>query len=108
MLRLALGCAQRWFVRRLRWEVIRVNKIKNLFPKIFDFENLFDAYKAGIRGKRDRPDIMVYTENLEGNLIELQNEFIWKTYMSAPFENVDFRQNGVSFLTGQHTGVIQP
>ena len=60
MLRLALGCAQRWFVRRLRWEVIRVNKIKNLFPKIFDFENLFDAYKAGIRGKRDRPDIMVY------------------------------------------------
>ena len=80
MLRLALGCAQRWFVRRLRWEVIRVNKIKNLFPKIFDFENLFDAYKAGIRGKRGRPDIMVYTENLEGNLIELQNEFIWKTY----------------------------
>ena len=57
-----------------------MNKIKNLFPKIFDFENLFDAYKDGIRGKRDRPDIMVYTENLEGNLIELQNEFIWKTY----------------------------
>ena len=28
--------------------------------------------------------------------------------VSAPFENVDFRQNGVSFLTGQHTGVIQP
>ena len=28
--------------------------------------------------------------------------------MSAPFENVDFRRNGVSFLTGQHTGVIQP
>lgn len=79
MLRLALGCAQRWFVRRLRWEVIRVNKIKNLFPKIFDFENLFDAYKAGIRGKRDRPDIMVYTENLEGNLIELS----YKTNLSG-------------------------
>lgn len=28
--------------------------------------------------------------------------------LSAPFENVDFRRNGVSFLTGQHTGVIQP
>lgn len=57
-----------------------MNKIKHLFPKIFDFENLFDAYKAGIRGKRDRPDIMVYTEKLEENLIELQNELIWKTY----------------------------
>ena len=30
------------------------------------------------------------------------------TGVSAPFENVDFRRNGVSFLTGQHTGVIQP
>ena len=29
-------------------------------------------------------------------------------FVSAPFENVDFRRNGVSFLTGQHTGVIQP
>ena len=31
-----------------------------------------------------------------------------KRVVSAPFENVDFRRNGVSFLTGQHTGVIQP
>lgn len=57
-----------------------MKKIKNLFPKIYDFENLFNAYKDGIRAKRDRPDIMVYTESLESNLITLQNEFIWKTY----------------------------
>ncbi len=33
---------------------------------------------------------------------------LWNAVLSAPFENVDFRRNGVSFLTGQHTGVIQP
>lgn len=57
-----------------------MNKIKNLYPKIYDFENLFCAYKAGIRQKRDRPDVMAYTEKLEENLINLQNEFIWLTY----------------------------
>ena len=28
--------------------------------------------------------------------------------LSTPFQNVDFRRNGMSFFTGQHTGVIQP
>ena len=54
--------------------------IKNLFPKIYDFENLFNAYKAGIKCKRYRADVMEYTHKLEENLIELQNEFIWQTY----------------------------
>lgn len=54
--------------------------IKNLFPKIYDFENLFNAYKAGIKQKRYRADVMEYTHKLEENLIELQNEFIWQTY----------------------------
>lgn len=61
-------------------EVSPLNKIKNLFPKIYDFENLFGAYKDGIKQKRDRPDVMAYTEKLEENLINLQNEFIWLTY----------------------------
>lgn len=54
--------------------------IKNIFPKIYDFENLFNAYKSGISCKRYRADVMEYTHKLEENLIELQNEFIWRTY----------------------------
>ena len=57
-----------------------LHKIKNIFPIIYDFENLFNAYKAGIKCKRYRPDVMAYTDKLEENLIELQNEFIWQTY----------------------------
>lgn len=57
-----------------------MHKIKNIFPMIYDFENLFNAYKAGIKCKRYRPDVMAYTDKLEENLIELQNEFIWQTY----------------------------
>lgn len=54
--------------------------LKNVFPKIYDFENLFNAYKAAISCKRYRADVMEYTHKLEENLIELQNEFIWQTY----------------------------
>lgn len=54
--------------------------IKNIFPLIYDFENLFNAYKKAIKCKRYRADVMEYTDRLEENLIELQNELIWKTY----------------------------
>ena len=64
-----------------------MHRIKNLFPEIYDFENLFAAYKDGIKQKRDRPDIMAYTSNLEENLITLQNEFIWKTYKVGPYRS---------------------
>mgnify|MGYP000010725959 CR=1 FL=1 len=39
--------------------------IKNLFPKIYDFENLLEAYKAAIKSKRYRPDVMEYADKLE-------------------------------------------
>ena len=42
-----------------------MHKIKNIFPMIYDFENLFNAYKAGIKCKRYRPDVMAYTDKLE-------------------------------------------
>ena len=57
-----------------------MKKIKGLFPKIYDFENLFYAYKAAIKCKRYRQDVMEYTDQLEDNLIILQNEFIWGLY----------------------------
>lgn len=70
------------FARRIfndrREEALK--KIKGLFPKIYDFENLFYAYKAAIKCKRYRQDVMEYTDRLEDNLIILQNEFIWGMY----------------------------
>ncbi|WAK79542.1 reverse transcriptase [Clostridium phage Saumur] len=57
-----------------------LKKIKGLFPKIYDFENLFYAYKTAIKSKRYRQDVMEYTDRLEDNLITLQNELIWGLY----------------------------
>lgn len=57
-----------------------MKKEKGIFPKIYDFENLFCAYKAAIKCKRYRQDVMEYTDRLEDNLIILQNELIWGQY----------------------------
>ena len=51
-----------------------------LYEKVYDFENLHDAYLKARKSKRYQPEVIKYTSNLEENLIVLQNELIWKTY----------------------------
>lgn len=54
--------------------------IKNIYPKIFDFENLFEAWESARKGKKYRDEILRYSYNLEANLIEMQNNLIYGTY----------------------------
>lgn len=55
-------------------------KIKNLFPQIIDFENLYIATLEARKGKRFREEVLRFNNNLEENLIIIQNELIYKTY----------------------------
>lgn len=60
---------------------------KNLYPKIYDFDNLYAAYKKARKGKRDRPEVQRFERDLEGNLIQIQNELIWGTYETGRYRN---------------------
>lgn len=51
-----------------------------LYEQIFDFENLYYAYLEARKEKRYRDDVLKFSANLEENLIQIQNELIWKTY----------------------------
>lgn len=57
----------------------------NLFPAIYDFENLHRAYLKARRGKRHTPEVLRFERNLEGELIQLQNELIWGQYETGPY-----------------------
>jgi RNA-directed DNA polymerase len=57
----------------------------DLFPRIYEFENLYEAYRLARRGKRAKHDAIRFRANLEGNLIELQNQLIWKTYRTGAY-----------------------
>ncbi len=54
--------------------------LRNIYPTIYDFENLHEAYLSARKNKRYRGDVLEFTTRLEENLIQLQNELIYKTY----------------------------
>lgn len=51
-----------------------------LFEKVIDYENLWNAYLEARKGKRFRGEVLEFANNLEENLIQIQNELIYKTY----------------------------
>lgn len=57
----------------------------NLYPKIYDFENLYNAYLKARRGHRYDRQVLTFTNHLESELIQLQNELIWKTYRTGKY-----------------------
>ena len=57
-----------------------MKRIKNLFEKIYDFENLYQAWEAARKGKRYRNEVLWFSNNLESNLIDIQNHLIYGTY----------------------------
>ena len=57
-----------------------MKRIGELYEKIYNFNNLYEAYLKARKNKRYRLEVMTYTNNLEENLITLQNELIWGKY----------------------------
>ncbi len=57
----------------------------NLYPKIYDFENLYQAYLKARKGKRYQSDVLKFSANLEENLITIQNELIWHQYQCGEY-----------------------
>jgi len=58
-----------------------------LYPQIYDFANIENAYRKARRGKRFYNEVISYTMNLEENLINLQNHLIWKSYKQGEYRH---------------------
>ncbi|AJA42487.1 RNA-directed DNA polymerase [Alkalihalobacillus alcalophilus ATCC 27647 = CGMCC 1.3604] len=57
-----------------------MKRLGNLYEQIIDYENLWEAYLNARKGKRFRGEVLEFSNNLEENLIQIQNELIYKTY----------------------------
>jgi len=64
---------------------------KHLYPQICDFGNLYTAYRAARRGKRDKAQVFNFEFDAESELVRLQDELVCKTY--RPGEYTNFRLN---------------
>lgn len=54
---------------------------------MYSFENLYQAYLQAKKAKRYRPEVLTFSLDLEGNLIEIQNELIWKSYRPGQYSD---------------------
>ena len=59
----------------------------NLYPMIYDFQNIYDAWNKAKSKKRYKPEILHFSHDLEGNLIQIQNDLIWKTYKPGSYRD---------------------
>lgn len=57
----------------------------SLYPKIYDFDNLLEAYRNASKGKHLVLEVLEYRYRLEENLINLQNHLIWHSWQPQPY-----------------------
>src|SRR5690606_4409329 len=57
----------------------------NLFENIIQFDELYQAYLSARKGKRRSWPCRHFERNLEGELIQLQNELIWGEYRTGGY-----------------------
>jgi len=63
----------------------KMRTYKNLYARIYAFENLYQAYLKARRGHKDDPGVLIFTDNLDRELIKLQGELISKAYKTGPY-----------------------
>ena len=64
-----------------------INTITNAFEEMFTFEALVEANRQARKGKRFRPEVLRFTDDLEGNLLQIQREILDGSYRVG-----DYRQ----------------
>ena len=57
----------------------------NIWDKIVNFENLYEAYRAASKAKRFRGSVLHYSQRLEENIIEALNQLTWKQWQPSRY-----------------------
>ncbi|MCP4424363.1 MAG: RNA-dependent DNA polymerase, partial [Chloroflexi bacterium] len=60
---------------------------RNLYPKVWDFENIYHAYRKARRGKRGKAPAAAFEQVQEEELIALQEELRTHTYTPGPYHS---------------------
>lgn len=58
---------------------------RGLYSQVYAFDSLHAAYCRARRGKRHQAEVLRFECDLEGELIQLQNELIWDQYETGPY-----------------------
>jgi len=62
-----------------------MNTFRNLYPKIFDYENLLISFENARKDKKMRSEVLRFGDRLEEGLISLQNDLIYQSYQVGQY-----------------------
>ncbi|MBM4467631.1 MAG: RNA-dependent DNA polymerase [Chloroflexi bacterium] len=60
---------------------------RHLYAQVWSFDNLYLAYRRARKGKRGQEPAANFEFDLEGNLLQLQEELATKTYQPGPYHS---------------------
>jgi retron-type reverse transcriptase len=60
---------------------------KNLYPRIWVYENLYEAWRRAARRKRAAPGVATFEYTLTDNLLRLEEELRTQTYRPGPYQH---------------------
>ena len=66
--------------------------LDDVYDRICEYEELYQSHLEARKGKRYRDDVLLFTDKLEENLIELQNELIWQSYKVGEYRQFYVRE----------------
>jgi retron-type reverse transcriptase len=69
-----------------------ITTIENIYEELFTFDALLEANRHARKGKRYRDEVLRFTDNLEGNLLQLQKELLDGTYQVGPYRQFYVRE----------------
>lgn len=61
-------------------------QLAHKYEHIISLENLLEAWKEFLNGKRSRKDVQIFERNLMGNIIALYQDLSAKTYTHSPYQ----------------------
>lgn len=61
--------------------------VKNLYPQITDFENIYCSWRKARRGKRYSPAASAFEQNLDAELIQLHQELAMQTWQPGGYRS---------------------
>ncbi len=62
-----------------------MQKATNVMERIVAYDNFLRAHKDSSKGKRFKPEVMIFNNNLSENLLALEAEFLTGEYKSGPY-----------------------
>jgi retron-type reverse transcriptase len=60
---------------------------RNLYPQVWNFENLYTAYRRARKGKRSKPGVAGFERQQEEELLQIQQELCEKTYSPGNYHS---------------------